>query len=240
MFRFTEVGLDYARSDILTTTPRKRMLVTDGNRFIAFFPDGGHSRDPELPIVIGGPDWDEIHCTPISKRVGDVTTDVGIPITTVHTANDNKFVCIVAYVTEDTLSYLAEDCKTITLGHLTDLAPADSLRLGDVKALLADCVPTSPYKFRILPDTATEISDGQYVYQIKAVRDIPERDVIAGDIGGWVEDYSSLSQRGLSWVHKGGFVYDGSSVIGDAVVQGPVKLSGRIALNHSMAIIAEA
>ena len=154
MFRFIESGTDYEQHQILMVSPRKRMLITDGNRFIAFFPDGGHSQDPELPIVVGTHDWGVIHCLPVSKRVGDATTDVDIPITKVHTANDNTFVCIVAYVTEDTLSYLAEDCKTITLGHLADLAPTDSLRLGDVKTLLSDCVPTSPYKFRILPDLA--------------------------------------------------------------------------------------
>lgn len=52
------------------------------------------------------------------------------------------------------------------------------------------------------------------IYQIRALRDIPEHGVKAGDLGGYVQYENNLSQEGNCWIK------DAASAVGDAVVSG--------------------
>ena len=65
------------------------------------------------------------------------------------------------------------------------------------------------------------------LYRIRALRDIPERGVAAGDLGGWVESESNLSQVGDSWVSDDAYVSGNAWVYGNAHVYGDAIVSGR-------------
>lgn len=64
------------------------------------------------------------------------------------------------------------------------------------------------------------------LYQIQALRDIPEHNVLAGDIGGWIESENNLSQFGSAWVAENGAVFDGAVCMIDALVTGNARQYG--------------
>ena len=64
------------------------------------------------------------------------------------------------------------------------------------------------------------------LYRIRALRDIPKHEVVAGDLGGWVESESNLSQDGDSWVSGRARVYNDARVYGDAYVTGNAHVYG--------------
>ena len=66
---------------------------------------------------------------------------------------------------------------------------------------------------------------GATVYRIKALRDIPEAGIRAGDLGGFVESASNLSQAGNCWVSENARVYGNAHVYGNALVTGNAKVS---------------
>lgn len=53
---------------------------------------------------------------------------------------------------------------------------------------------------------------GVTLHRIRALIDIPEHDVKAGDLGGWIEAERNLSQKGAAWVA------DEARVMGEALV----------------------
>lgn len=55
------------------------------------------------------------------------------------------------------------------------------------------------------------------IYRIKALRDIPERRVRRGDLGGYVTDKETLSHQGTCWI-SGNAIVHGASVTGNATV----------------------
>ena len=57
----------------------------------------------------------------------------------------------------------------------------------------------------------TKEIDGKILHRIRALIDIPEHDVKAGDLGGWIEAKRNLSQNGEAWVTGSG-VCDGKGV----------------------------
>lgn len=57
-------------------------------------------------------------------------------------------------------------------------------------------------------------------HRIQALRDIPEHNVIAGNLGGWVEHEGNLSQFGSAWVSENGAVFDGAVCMVGAHVTG--------------------
>lgn len=61
------------------------------------------------------------------------------------------------------------------------------------------------------------------LYRIQALRDIPEHNVQAGDIGGWIESESNLSQFGSAWVSENGAVFDGAVCMVGAHVTGNAR-----------------
>ena len=62
------------------------------------------------------------------------------------------------------------------------------------------------------------------LYQIKAM--ISFDGVKEGDLGGYVEKESNLSQSGNSWVTRNARVYGDARVCGDAKVYGNAVVSG--------------
>ena len=67
-------------------------------------------------------------------------------------------------------------------------------------------------------------SDKQGLYRVRALRDF--RDVKTGDVGGYVESESNLSQDGNAWVSGDARVYDDALVSGDARVYGDAWVYG--------------
>ena len=56
---------------------------------------------------------------------------------------------------------------------------------------------------------------GRILHRIRALRDIPEHDIKAGDLGGWLEKGENLSQYGSAWVDDEAMVF-GSARVKDA------------------------
>ena len=59
---------------------------------------------------------------------------------------------------------------------------------------------------------------GRTLHRIRAVRDFGE--VKAGDLGGWIETESNLSNDGNAWVYGNARVYGNAEVSGNAWVYG--------------------
>jgi serine acetyltransferase len=60
--------------------------------------------------------------------------------------------------------------------------------------------------------------------QLKALKDIPEHGVKAGDLGGFVQDPSILSQEGSCWIGGNAMVYGWVNVSGNAYIGGNVSI----------------
>ena len=70
----------------------------------------------------------------------------------------------------------------------------------------------------------TKVVDGVTVYQIKATKDFAN--VKTGDLGGWIQYESNLSQDGNCWVYENAFVSGNARVFDDAWVSGNAHVSG--------------
>lgn len=68
---------------------------------------------------------------------------------------------------------------------------------------------------------------GVTLHRIRALIDIPEHDVKAGDLGGWIEAERNLSQKGAAWVADEAWVTGLSLVIGNALVMGNARAMGK-------------
>ena len=69
----------------------------------------------------------------------------------------------------------------------------------------------------------TKVVDGHTLHRIVAVNDIPEHNVKAGDIGGWVEHFYNLSEN--AWVGEEACVYGMKAwVSGSARVGGDARV----------------
>ena len=90
--------------------------------------------------------------------------------------------------------------------------------------------PVSPRKYIILGETSKVIFEIEFkngnvtyveahtLYRIKALRDIPSKNVKAGDLGGYIENESNLSQDGDCWIGDEAVVFNGAIVKDDAHV----------------------
>ena len=65
---------------------------------------------------------------------------------------------------------------------------------------------------------------GKKLYQIKALKDFSS--VKAGDLGGYIEKESNLSQNGNCWAFDNAKVYDEAKIYGDAKVCGNAEVWG--------------
>jgi hypothetical protein len=61
-------------------------------------------------------------------------------------------------------------------------------------------------KYELVHDDTIEY-DGHKLTRIRAIRDIKQHNVRAGDLGGYVLGDLSLSQEGDHWIHEGFVCY---------------------------------
>jgi len=84
-------------------------------------------------------------------------------------------------------------------------------------------------KYRLRKDLPAlkfvEGSRGGVLYKIELLRDIPNIGKI-GDLGGWIEKGSNLSQDGDAWVYGDAQVYGDARVSGNAWVSGNAEVYG--------------
>ena len=76
-----------------------------------------------------------------------------------------------------------------------------------------------------LTDETKEIG-GITLHRIRALRNIPRYGVKSGDLGGWIEAESNLSQDGDAWVSDDARVYGNAKVYGNARVCGDAWVYG--------------
>ena len=67
---------------------------------------------------------------------------------------------------------------------------------------------------------------GITLHRIRALRDIPSVKVKSGDLGGWIEKESNLSQDGDAWVYGDAKVCGNAEVSGNAMVFDDAEVSG--------------
>lgn len=80
-------------------------------------------------------------------------------------------------------------------------------------------------KYR-LTDIVLETECGLVLHRIRALRDIPEHGVTAGDLGGWIESERNLAQSGDAWVADDASVTGNAQVYGNARVFGAAQVYG--------------
>ena len=80
-------------------------------------------------------------------------------------------------------------------------------------------------KYEILWDEAQQVDDVT-LYRIRALRDIPLRNVKAGDRGGWVAGEHNLNQEGDAWVAGDAVVLGYAVISGNALVASKAWVSG--------------
>lgn len=79
-------------------------------------------------------------------------------------------------------------------------------------------------KYAILPDQNAEIYGYTPTrFRIRALRDIPEHGVLAGDLGGFVQSERNLSQTGAAWIADLASATDRSHVGGDSLLSGNAR-----------------
>lgn len=87
---------------------------------------------------------------------------------------------------------------------------------------------------------------GKILHRIRAVRDIPEQNVKAGDLGGWLETEGNLSHdsaawvTGEAWVMGRAYVTDSTLVAGKALVTGEALVMGAALVTDSARVMGEA
>lgn len=70
------------------------------------------------------------------------------------------------------------------------------------------------------------------MYRIEALRDIPEHNVKAGDLGGYVDSANILSHDGSAWIADNAMVIDNVRVQGNAYVGGNAIVSSRFSYTY--------
>ena len=78
------------------------------------------------------------------------------------------------------------------------------------------------------------------LYQIRALINIPERDIKIGDLGGYIQTEDNLSHEGRCWVRNNADVYDNACVFGDAQVYHNACVSGKAQVFGNARIWGEA
>lgn len=88
-----------------------------------------------------------------------------------------------------------------------------------------------------LTDNRIITPDGKSLRQIQSVRNfrIDCWDISVGDLGGYVESESNLSQAGTCWIFPDAQVWGRASVADDAIVKGAARISGSTRIiDHAM------
>ena len=70
----------------------------------------------------------------------------------------------------------------------------------------------------------TKVVNGRTLYQIQAIKDFGC--IRAGDLGGWVEKESNLSQRDSCWIYETAQVSENAEIFGNARISGTAQVYG--------------
>ena len=87
---------------------------------------------------------------------------------------------------------------------------------------------------------------GKILHRIRAVRDIPEQNVKAGDLGGWLETEENLSHdsaawvTGEAWVMGRAYVTDSTLVAGKALVTDSARVMGEARVSGKARVTGKA
>lgn len=92
-------------------------------------------------------------------------------------------------------------------------------------------------KYTLTENTMT-LRDGTVLHQIRAEEDFD--DVCKGDLGGWIEKESNLSQKGDCWVCKSAIVYGDAEVSGNALIYGNACVSENSRISDYVEIYGDA
>ena len=87
-------------------------------------------------------------------------------------------------------------------------------------------------KYELTEDTS--IYSGRKVHRIKALRDFGN--VKKGELGGWIESESNLSQNDKCWVYDRASVSEAAVVEGDAILFGDVEIWGEAVIGGDVTI----
>ena len=94
-------------------------------------------------------------------------------------------------------------------------------------------------KYR-LTDMVLETECGLVLHRIRALRDIPEHGVTAGDLGGWIESERNLAQSDNAWVYDNARVYGDAQVYGNAWVYDNACVYGSACVSDDARVYGDA
>lgn len=83
---------------------------------------------------------------------------------------------------------------------------------------------TEQKKYELTSETIEH--DGVTLHRIKALIDIPKHGIIAGSLGGFVENESNLSHKESAWIGGNAKVWEYANVYGNAYVSGNAQVWG--------------
>lgn len=81
---------------------------------------------------------------------------------------------------------------------------------------------------------------GKILHRIRAVRDIPEQNVKAGDLGGWLETEENLSHDSAAWVTGEAWVMGRAYVTDSTLVAGKALVTGEALVTDSAHVMGAA
>lgn len=81
---------------------------------------------------------------------------------------------------------------------------------------------------------------GVTLHRIRALIDIPEHDVKAGDLGGWLETEENLSHTSAAWVTGNALVMDVALVMDSALVTDSARVTGAAMVMNSARVTGNA
>lgn len=93
-------------------------------------------------------------------------------------------------------------------------------------------------KFELTSETRRRYDDGAVMHRIRALREITcqHRTVKPGELGGWLEKESNLSQDGECWVDGNACVTENAFVSGNAVVKDSAEVYGRALVSDNACV----
>ena len=135
------------------------------------------------------------------------------------------------YIQSDSINRLPDE-NEVTVLTISPASDEASQRAWTVAMILAGVIDGNiqheeePQEQKYELTDRTQDVNGKTLYQIRALVDIDDYGIKAGDYGGWVESEANLSQGGSSWIEKNACVYDNAHVSQRGIVTGYAKVSG--------------
>lgn len=91
-------------------------------------------------------------------------------------------------------------------------------------------------KYKLTHQTK-KVRGGHTLHRIKALKSFG--DVKKGELGGWIEDYSNLSQTDNSWVYEGAMVYENAGVCDGAKVHDYCQIYGDVTISDGVLVFGD-